>query len=123
MQIKGKKDSLYLCGLLEGIFDTVPRAQMILRLEEMGVLMELIWGILALYKAFKGQICAHEGVSDLIHSTIGVKQGCPLSPTLFGLYIDEISEYMEKGGGRGAQLAGTQIPLLLYADDIVLIYD
>ena len=71
-------------------FDTIPRAQLILRLEEMGVPMELIWGILALYGAVKGQIRTPEGVSELIHSTIGVKKGCPLSPTLFGLYVDEI---------------------------------
>ena len=64
-----------------------------------------------------------EGDSELIHSTIGVKQGCPLSPTLFGLYIDEISDYIERESERGAQLAGTRIPLLLYADDVVLISD
>ena len=85
--------------------------------------MELIWGILALYGAVKGQICTPEGVFKLIHSTIGVKQGCPPSPTLFGLYVDEISDYIERGGERGAQLAGTWIPLLLYANDIVLISD
>ena len=88
-------------------YDTVPRAQLILILEEMGVPMELIWGILALYGAVKGQIRTHERVSQFIHYTVGVKQGCPLSPTLFELYIDKISQYMEKGGGRGAQLAGT----------------
>ena len=67
------------------------------------------------------KICTSKGVSELIHSTIGVKQGCPRSPTLFGLYIDEISDYIERGGERGAQLAGTRIPLLLYAHDVVLI--
>ena len=30
-------------------------------------------------------------------------------------------EYVRENGGKGAQLRGTQIPLLLYADDIVLI--
>ena len=68
-----------------------------------------------------GHIRTPEGVSDIVHSTIGVKQGCPLSPTLFGMYVYEVSDYVDKEGDRGAWLAGTWIPLLLYADDIVLI--
>ena len=28
------------------------------------------------------------GTLDLAHSSVGVKQGCSLSPTFFGLYID-----------------------------------
>ena len=73
-----------------------------LRLEEMGVPMELIWGILTLYESIKGQICTRGGVSKIIQSTIGVKQGCPLSPTLFGLYIDEIAEYLKEKGRKGS---------------------
>ena len=46
-----------------------------------------------------------------------------MSPTLFGMYVDEVSDYIDREGDRGAQLAGTWIPLLLYADDIVLISD
>ena len=52
-----------------------------------------------------------------------MKQGCPLSPTLFGMYVDEVSDYIQREGDRGAQLAGTWISLLLYANDIVLISD
>ena len=62
-------------------------------------------------------------MSSEITSTIRVKQGYPLSPTLFGLYIDEISEFVERIGGPGAPLASILIPLLLYTDDIVLISD
>ena len=39
------------------------------------------------------------------------------------MYVDEVSDYTERGGDRGSQLAGTWISLLLYADDIVLISD
>ena len=78
---------------------------------------------MALYKTVVGQVCTSEGISELIHSTIGVKQGCSLAPTLFGMYVDEVSDYFQREGDRGAQLAGTWISLLLYADDIVLISD
>lgn len=62
-------------------------------------------------------------MSDPITSNIGVKQGHPSSPTLFGLYIDEISDYIARLGGQGPILVGSSIPILLYADDIVLIAD
>ena len=104
-------------------FDTVPRTKLINKLQRLGVPVELIWGIQALYKSVTGQVRTPEGLSDLIQSTIGVKQGCPLSPTLFGIYVDEIADYIDRIGDKGAQLAGTWIPLLLYADDIVLISD
>eukprot|EP00250_Pteridium_aquilinum_P005233 c15361_g1_i1 orf=69-221(+) len=50
----------------------------------------MIWGIYALYEQVLGRVRCPGGLSDTIASTIGVKQGCPLSPTLFGLYIDEV---------------------------------
>ena len=52
-----------------------------------------------------------------------IKQGCPLLPTLFGLYVDEVSHYIERFRGSEACLAGIAIQILLYADDIVLISD
>ncbi|MCO5603414.1 hypothetical protein L7F22_057564 [Adiantum nelumboides] len=86
-----------------------------------GVPKEIMWGIMTLYGSVLGRVRTPEGDSDIIQSTIGVKQGCPLSPTLFGMYIDEVSDYIDREGDRGAQLAETWIPLLLYADVIVLI--
>ena len=55
--------------------------------------------------------------------TIGVKQGCQLSLALFGLHIGEISNYIERLGSSGACLIGIDILILLYVDDIVLIFD
>lgn len=61
-------------------------------------------------------------MSECFGSDIGVKQGCPLSPTLFGLYIDNLEAWLSKdGGGDSIQLAGYVVKLLLYADDLILI--
>jgi hypothetical protein len=55
-----------------------------------------------------------------INCNIRVKQGRPLSPTLFGIYIDKLEECLEKEGCVGPTLTIIVINLLLYADDIVL---
>ena len=59
----------------------------------------------------------------MIECTIRVKQGCPLSLALFGLYIDQTFDYIDRGRGNGASLAGVRNLVLIFADDIVLIAD
>ena len=57
--------------------------------------------------------------------TNGVRQGCILSPILFALLVQEITNEIHRRGGYGIQLfldlAG--VGILLFADDIVLIAD
>ncbi|MCO5547078.1 hypothetical protein L7F22_000519 [Adiantum nelumboides] len=87
---------------------------------DLGVGEEMIWGIYALYEHVSCRVRCPGGISDTLVSTIGVKQGCPLSPTLFGLYIDEIVDFIQQRGD-GVEIGGTTVHILLYADDIVLV--
>jgi hypothetical protein len=52
----------------------------------------------------------------------GVKQGCPLPPTLLGLYIDEFDTYLDKINGDSLCLFKMIVAILLYADDVVMIF-
>ena len=70
-------------------------------------------------------ICAKVRINDdtrgEVMSDIGVKQGCPLSPTLFGLYIDELETYLDEIDEDSLSLFNTVVAILLYVDDVVLL--
>ncbi len=54
---------------------------------------------------------------------MGVRQGCPLSPTLFGIFFDGLHDHlMQHAPSAGLQLdSGRQVSSLAYADDVVLL--
>ena len=60
---------------------TLPRARLMQRLEAIGVPIDMQWGIYALYESVSGKGRSPKGLSEAVATTIGVKQGCPLSPT------------------------------------------
>ena len=64
------------------------------------------------------------GFSKYFLSNMGVKQEHPLSPTLFGLCIDELEErknkVVKKEGLGGPKLMHELIFILMYAEDVAL---
>jgi hypothetical protein len=62
-----------------------------------------------------------EGLSAWFSCGIGVKQGYPLNPLLFGLYLDGLEKHLNALDGDSLpQLADIVVKLLLYADDLAL---
>jgi hypothetical protein len=61
-----------------------------------------------------------EGWLEEINYNIGVKQGCPLSLTLFGIYIDKLEDCLEEAGCVGPILTGIVLNILVCANDIFL---
>ena len=58
--------------------------------------------------------------TDWFDVTSGVRQGDNVSPTLFGLFINDLSKYI-KQLNKGINVRGENISVLLFADDMVLI--
>jgi hypothetical protein len=119
----GKKRKKFFVALLisEKSFDTVPRDNLWSRMEELGVPRHLRAAVHRMYEEVKVKIRTSTGIFESFRSDIEVKQGCPLSPTLFGLYIDKLEEWLNSQGGDGIHLGKFIIRLLLYADDLILI--
>ena len=60
-----------------------------------------------------------EIASDWVKSVRGVRQGCILSPLLFGLYTEELTVRV-KEMRLGMTVGNEKLATLLYADDVVI---
>ena len=54
-------------------FDIVPCAQLMQRLEDLSVPIDMQWGIYALYESVSKKVWSFKGLSEAVVSTIGVK--------------------------------------------------
>ena len=119
---KGKCGKLYCCFVdFKKAFDTIPRAVLWQVLEDLGVHGRVLDIVKSMYAHDSAAVRTSEGLSEIFRCLMGVKQGCPLSPTLFGLYVDGLEKrLLETVGIDAPALLGVLTPLLLYADDLIL---
>ena len=78
--------------------------------------------IRSIYDADTARVHTQTGLTDAFRCTIGVKQGCPMSPNLFGLYLDELQQTLTDTLDNDCPMLGDYaLPLLLYADDLAIL--
>ena len=119
--LRGKK-KLYAAFIdFRKAYDTVNRSKLLKALEDMKVDKQLLANICALYKEVNYTIKHGSRTLDPISSNLGLKQGCPLSPLLFNLYINDLSSYLNKTHEKSLVLKGTLVNHFLYADDLVIL--
>ena len=121
-EFRNTKTNLFCCFVdFRKAFDMVPRKNLWNRLEEIKVPLELRVVAIRMYENVIAKFKNIEGWSKEINYNIRAKQGCPLSPTLFCIYIDKLEDCLENVGCVGPTLTDIVINLLLYANDIILL--
>jgi hypothetical protein len=89
-------------------------------LEQLKVPFELRVIATMLYDNVIDKFTNTEGYLEKNNYNIGVKQCCPLSPTLFNIYIDKLEDFLEDADCVGPTLTSIVFILFLYVDDVFL---
>ena len=99
-------------------YDSVPHTGLLRRLESLGFCDKMLGFIRGLYKNPTMKVRLIEELGQSFPVEVGVRQGCPLSPMLFNLYINDMFEGMV---GVGVPGISTSVPGLMFADDTTLL--
>ena len=81
----------------------------------------LVQCIEALYKNASSAVLLGSQVGDYFNTTVGVRQGCLLSPVLFNLFLENIMRETLDGFTPSVSVRGRPLCNLKFADDIDLI--
>ena len=96
--VKKNKKKLYTAFIdFKKAYDRVNRDNLLHRLKTLGINGIYLKNIASMYTKTLYSIKLKNGHLEPISSNLGLKQGCPLSPMLFNLYIDDVSCIFEQG--------------------------
>lgn len=90
------------------------------RLRQVGVTDRALRLFQSSYASVRRAVIVNDRVTESFECRSGVSQGAVDSPTLYDVFIDGVAAELY-GAGFGATVAGIRVPLLMYADDVVLL--
>ena len=90
-------------------------------LKRYGVSGDLLRAIRALYQASEAYVKVDGECSEWFEVKQRVRQGCPMSPWLFNIFLDMVAREAQASFQGGVCLDTCQVQVLLFADDTVLV--
>ena len=106
---------------LKKAFDSVYHNALWLKLYKLGINGNLLRIIRAMYNSVKCCVRHCGSYSEFFEVSDGFKQGLTLSPILFSLSIEGLELYLQGRPGSGLNIKDINLPLLLFADDMVVL--
>ena len=106
-----KEKNLYMCFVdLEKVFNRVPRRVLEWAMRKRGIPEAMVRAVTSLYEGAKTRVRVGLELSQEFEVKVGVHQGSTLSPLLFAIMVDMITESVRNG----------LMSEMLYADHLVL---
>ena len=119
--VRMNKNKLYAVFIdFKKAYDTVNRGFLYEKLKNLGINGIFMRNIEAMYERTEYCLKLKGGHTPPILSNLGLKQGCPLSPMLFNLYIDDIKNIFDEQCDP-VSMQNVKISHFLYADDLVIL--
>lgn len=113
-EFRDAKKNLWIVFIdLEKGFDSIPRTLIWQALRSQNVPEGLIRLLMDMFHSVQTSVRSPAGLSDSFHIKVGVHQGSALSPLLFNITMNYLTEKIQKPTPWN----------LLYADDVALISD
>ena len=123
LHIRREKGKIY--GLFvdfEGSFDNVDHSLLWKKMCQLGISTKILRILADLYSKASIKVSDGVNVSESVKVSRGVLQGETLSPLLFALFLYDLEIFLKSKGVRGVSATHiTEISLLAYADDIVIL--
>ena len=107
-------------------FDRVHWGFLFRALARMGFGQRFVQWLQVLYRDAESRVSVNGHLGECFRLGAGVRQGCPLSPLLYVLYLEPLAAAIRADRGiRGFPVPGTveRVKLSLYADDATLLLD
>ena len=111
-----------LCGFVDfrKAFDSIDLGLLWNKLWKLGISTKVLTVLQSMYQTAQSAVRTSCGYSYQIVCNIGVRQGCPLSPNLFSLFVSDLMDRMRDKTG-GVSLNRLSVHGLMFADDVVLV--
>jgi hypothetical protein len=102
-------------------FDKVDRVKMFECMRERGISEWLVRKVEEIYARTRNKVKVGEKEGEWFETTKGVRQGCPLSPLLFTIYVADVDEMLKKAQAGGVVVGREKVWSLAFADDMVIV--
>ena len=116
------KQKIYVCFVdLKKAFDSLWRNGLLYKLNKLGIGKQMYSIIKKQFENTLGSFKYKDFQSNFFETDRGVRQGDSISPTLFNIFINDITRIFENENNEPVEIIDSKVGSLLFADDLIIL--